>query len=287
MSSPNSYTQSLTSSVLKTPIHTTLGINLTSQSLSPTPTAKIQFTTTAIHLTPSNTVHGGISSLLIDTACFLNRTVITLSEARTVLKEFGIRLHLSKLGEHDCFRISCIIGKPRSGFLIKRIVDWFASIVIFSLTITNCEEFKVARRRNANERGEYDFLFWLRGRIDRDRISVQVTRSTLRIWFEVDHAFNPRCNNMPGAFMARKCRSEHLRAKHRDSVAGTIKQCRGFGMNGPDMIDICAYGAATWRGVFLCSSRACSRSTDDDLASPYLSIRSPFFTQLIEDFTNH
>jgi uncharacterized protein (TIGR00369 family) len=83
MSSPNSYTQSLTSSVLKTPIHTTLGINLTSQSLSSTPTAKIQFTTGAIHLTPSNTVHGGISSLLIDTACFL-AVIPSLSEGESV-----------------------------------------------------------------------------------------------------------------------------------------------------------------------------------------------------------
>ncbi len=81
--SSDSYTQSLNSSVLKTPIHTSLGINLTSQALSPIPTAKIQFTTTAIHLTPSNTVHGGISSLLIDTACFL-AVIPSLSEGESV-----------------------------------------------------------------------------------------------------------------------------------------------------------------------------------------------------------
>jgi uncharacterized protein (TIGR00369 family) len=91
---PSSYTRNLTYSVNTTPIHTTLGVKLVSQSLSPTgiPTAKLQFTSSSIHLTPTRTVHGGISSLLIDSACFL-AIIPTLSDgesAATIASSFQV-----------------------------------------------------------------------------------------------------------------------------------------------------------------------------------------------------
>lgn len=77
-----SYSEKLTQDVLQAPIHQTLGLKLTSQSSTPTPTAFCNFTTTSIHLTPLNTVHGGISSLLIDSACHL-ALIPTLSDGQS------------------------------------------------------------------------------------------------------------------------------------------------------------------------------------------------------------
>lgn len=82
LSSSSSYTEKLTHDVLQAPIHQTLGLKLISQSTNLTPTAICNFTTTSIHLTPSNTVHGGISSLLIDSTCFL-ALIPTLSDGQS------------------------------------------------------------------------------------------------------------------------------------------------------------------------------------------------------------
>jgi uncharacterized protein (TIGR00369 family) len=75
-----SYTKNLTCSDLATPIHTTLGLTLKSQFNN---LAILNFTTAPIHLTPANTVHGGISSLLIDSACFL-AVIPSLKEGESV-----------------------------------------------------------------------------------------------------------------------------------------------------------------------------------------------------------
>lgn len=59
------------------------GAILISQSTNPSgqPTALLNFTTTSLHLTPNNTVHGGVSSLLIDGACFV-AVIPTLSDGQ-------------------------------------------------------------------------------------------------------------------------------------------------------------------------------------------------------------
>lgn len=86
------YAEQLTQDVLNAPIHQTLGLKLISQSSTPVPTAILNFTTTSIHLTPSNTGHGGISSLIIDSACFL-ALIPTLSDGQssaTIASSFQI-----------------------------------------------------------------------------------------------------------------------------------------------------------------------------------------------------
>ncbi|KAE8451845.1 hypothetical protein EG329_002686 [Mollisiaceae sp. DMI_Dod_QoI] len=91
-SDPPSYAKKLTQDVLNVPIHQTLGLKLISQANTPSPTAILNFKTTSIHLTPSNTVHGGISSLIIDSACFL-ALIPTLSDgqsAATIASSFQI-----------------------------------------------------------------------------------------------------------------------------------------------------------------------------------------------------
>jgi acyl-coenzyme A thioesterase PaaI-like protein len=77
----STYTKDLTQTVTSVPIHKALGMVLLSQIVSPQPTANLEFTTTSLHLTPNKTVHGGISSLAIDGACFL-ALIPTLSEGQ-------------------------------------------------------------------------------------------------------------------------------------------------------------------------------------------------------------
>lgn len=62
------YTSNLTKDVLSVAIHQHLRISLISQSPSQ---ALIQISTDSLHLTPSRTLHGGITTLLLDAACFL------------------------------------------------------------------------------------------------------------------------------------------------------------------------------------------------------------------------
>lgn len=88
----SSYTTNLTKSVTSASIHKALGITLISQTSSPQPTALLDFTTSSLHLTPNNTVHGGISSLAIDGACFL-ALIPTLEDgegAATIASSFQI-----------------------------------------------------------------------------------------------------------------------------------------------------------------------------------------------------
>jgi len=70
------YTDALTQTVISLPIHQTLGLSIVSQSQTAVPTALLEFTTQQLHLTPSHTVHGGITQLVINAACFL--AVITI-----------------------------------------------------------------------------------------------------------------------------------------------------------------------------------------------------------------
>jgi acyl-coenzyme A thioesterase PaaI-like protein len=65
------YANALTQTVISLPIHQTLGLSLVSQSQTPVPTAFLEFTTQQLHLTSARTVHGGITQLAIDAACFL------------------------------------------------------------------------------------------------------------------------------------------------------------------------------------------------------------------------
>ena len=83
----------LTADVTNVSIHRHLSLNLLSQtSLNGVPTAKLEFTSTPKHLVTSGSVHGGISSLIIDAACFL--AVIPTLEAgqgtATVASSFQI-----------------------------------------------------------------------------------------------------------------------------------------------------------------------------------------------------
>jgi acyl-coenzyme A thioesterase PaaI-like protein len=97
--------QKTTHSVLEVPIHQTLGFKLQSQSSTPTPTATITFTTNPIHLTPRHTVHGGISTLALDTACSL-AVIPTLSEGQagiTIASSF--QLLGSTVGEGKIYRV--------------------------------------------------------------------------------------------------------------------------------------------------------------------------------------
>ncbi|KAH7321886.1 HotDog domain-containing protein [Rhexocercosporidium sp. MPI-PUGE-AT-0058] len=77
-----SYTEILTQTVTTLPIHVSLGLSLISQAASPQPTALLTFTSAPIHLTNAQTVHGGISTLLIDAACY-SALIPTLSEGQT------------------------------------------------------------------------------------------------------------------------------------------------------------------------------------------------------------
>jgi len=70
----SSYTQSLTQMVLTAPIHAHLNLHLASQHQTPpsnAPTAHTTFTTGPQHLVTTGSVHGGVSSLLLDTTCYL------------------------------------------------------------------------------------------------------------------------------------------------------------------------------------------------------------------------
>jgi len=72
MTSREAWHKQLTAEVCNVDIQRHLDIVLLSQSLvNGVPTAKLEFTTTKRHLVPSGSVHGGISSLIIDSACFL------------------------------------------------------------------------------------------------------------------------------------------------------------------------------------------------------------------------
>jgi uncharacterized protein (TIGR00369 family) len=83
----------LTAEVCNVNIQRHLDVILLSQStINGAPTAKLEFTTTECHLVPSGSVHGGILSLIIDSACFL--AVIPTLEAgqgtATVASSFQI-----------------------------------------------------------------------------------------------------------------------------------------------------------------------------------------------------
>ncbi|KAL2068347.1 hypothetical protein VTL71DRAFT_16445 [Oculimacula yallundae] len=79
----SSYTTALTQGVLAVPLSQTLGLSLVSQTSSPQPEALLTLTTTPLHLIPNaQTLHGGISTLLIDTACYI-ALIPTLSEGQT------------------------------------------------------------------------------------------------------------------------------------------------------------------------------------------------------------
>ncbi|PVH71523.1 hypothetical protein DL98DRAFT_577322 [Cadophora sp. DSE1049] len=79
-----SWAQALTQSATSLPIHAALGLNLISQTSSPQPTAVHTFTSAPIHLTPSQTLHGGIASLMIDAAGY-EALIPTLSEGQTAV----------------------------------------------------------------------------------------------------------------------------------------------------------------------------------------------------------
>jgi acyl-coenzyme A thioesterase PaaI-like protein len=62
----------LTTEVNNAPIQQHLSVRLISQTIEDgIPTARCEFISTPHHLVSSGTVHGGISSLVIDSACFL------------------------------------------------------------------------------------------------------------------------------------------------------------------------------------------------------------------------
>jgi acyl-coenzyme A thioesterase PaaI-like protein len=64
--------QAFLDAIINTPIHRHFGLNLT--CISPDlaqPTATAVFVTTAAHLTPTNTLHGGIISSCLDSICFI------------------------------------------------------------------------------------------------------------------------------------------------------------------------------------------------------------------------
>lgn len=93
MTSRETWHAQLTAEVCNANIQRHLDVILLSQStINGVPTAKLEFTTTERHLVPSGSVHGGISSLIIDSACFL--AVIPTLEAgqgtATVASSFQI-----------------------------------------------------------------------------------------------------------------------------------------------------------------------------------------------------
>lgn len=62
--------QAFLDSVLSIPIHRALGLTLT--AITPaTSSATATFTTTPFHLSPTNTLHGGITTSQLDSVCFL------------------------------------------------------------------------------------------------------------------------------------------------------------------------------------------------------------------------
>tara|TARA_R110002060_G_scaffold39912_7_gene51123 strand:+ start:178 stop:630 length:453 start_codon:yes stop_codon:yes gene_type:complete len=78
------WTQALTQSAVSVRIHTVLGLKLISQTLLPNSTALHTFKSEHIHLTPSQTLHGGIASLMIDAAGY-GALIPTLSEGQTAV----------------------------------------------------------------------------------------------------------------------------------------------------------------------------------------------------------
>lgn len=65
----------LVQKILDVPIHKHIGLTL--QSLDETTmTATATFETSAKHLTPADTLHGGLSSLVLDVICFIASTTV-------------------------------------------------------------------------------------------------------------------------------------------------------------------------------------------------------------------
>ncbi|RDW70222.1 hypothetical protein BP5796_08619 [Coleophoma crateriformis] len=92
------YTSNLTKDVLSAAIHQHLGISLISQSPYH---AVIQVTTGSEHMTPSSTLHGGITTLLLDSVCFL-ALIPTLSagqSAATAASSFQLMNPVAGLGK--------------------------------------------------------------------------------------------------------------------------------------------------------------------------------------------
>lgn len=90
MASSSAYKDSLTQAILDLPLHKTLGIRLISQSLQEATslpsaslsTARIAISSAPLHLSLVGTLHGGISTLLIDIACLL-AMVPTLADGQS------------------------------------------------------------------------------------------------------------------------------------------------------------------------------------------------------------
>ncbi|RDW89409.1 hypothetical protein BP6252_01441 [Coleophoma cylindrospora] len=92
------YTSNTTKDVLSVAIHQHLGISLISQSPYH---AVIEVTTGPEHMTPSSTLHGGITTLLLDTACYL-ALIPTLSagqSAATAASSFQLMNPVAGLGK--------------------------------------------------------------------------------------------------------------------------------------------------------------------------------------------
>jgi acyl-coenzyme A thioesterase PaaI-like protein len=72
MTTREAWHKQLTTEVTNVSIHRHLSLILLSQTpINGVPTARLEFTSTPRHLVNTGSVHGGISSLIIDAACFL------------------------------------------------------------------------------------------------------------------------------------------------------------------------------------------------------------------------
>jgi uncharacterized protein (TIGR00369 family) len=102
MSSREAWHKHLTAAVNGVDIHKHLGIKTISQSSEQgVPTARCEFISTPRHLVGSGTVHGGISSLIIDLACFL-AVIPTLDPGQgtaTIASSFQILGSVTGLGK--------------------------------------------------------------------------------------------------------------------------------------------------------------------------------------------
>jgi len=109
------YTDALTQTVISLPIHQTLSLSIVSQSQTPVPTALLIFTTQQLHLTPAQTVHGGIAQLVINAACFLAViAILSIGQgAVTIASSFQMLNAVPGLGKR--YEVEGKVGQKREG----------------------------------------------------------------------------------------------------------------------------------------------------------------------------